>query len=66
MTKVKCKCGYTENVEWRISAFGLIDCSILFRCKVCGEIIKVIISFSDDGRGKVEEKVEYNSLAYIG
>ena len=66
MTKIKCRCcEHIENLEWKISAFGLIDALIKFECIDCGTQTEVTIIFPKKKKGKPKIKIEYNT-DYIG
>ena len=65
MTEIKCRCGYTEELEWRISAFGLISALIKFKCKKCKVLkeVEIIFSGKKDDEPKIKTTYETN---YIG
>ena len=65
MTKIKCRCGYVEELEWRISAYGLINALIKFECKGCKVHKEVEIIFPQKKGEEPKIKTGYDTN-YIG
>lgn len=67
MTELMCPtCQYVENLEWSISAHGLVQAEILLNCKGCGHAISFTITFPKEKGGEPKFKIKKEESSYIG
>ncbi len=67
MTTYECpRCKYEDDVEWKISAYGLTNAVINFKCPKCKLQMGMQIEFPEDEKEEAKTKIEYDEANYIG